>query len=264
MISWMEKRPSSEDHVVFRVGDQVAYATLDRTERRNAVTSETLDLVADFVVAASSSPDIRVVVLRGSGSTFCSGADLADGLGADGGSSTIDAANRLVTAMTSSPKPVVAVVEGVAAGVGVSIALAADITLAASDAYFLLAFTKVGLMPDGGASSLIAASVGRATTLRLALLAEPLGAAQAAAAGLIAAAVDDIDSEAERVVGVLRSGPARAFAKTKEAVNSATLGGLEQSLAAERTAQLALLSSADFASGSSAFRARRAPVFTDV
>ena len=139
------------------------------------------------------------------------------------------AANRAVRAIVALPRPVVAVVQGPAAGVGVSLALACDLVLASDKAFFMLAFTKIGLMPDGGASALIAAAIGRIGAMRMALLAERLPAADALACGLISAVypADDFDAEVDKVVSGLLSGPAVAFAKTKDAINAATLTELE-------------------------------------
>ena len=135
---------------------------------------------------------MRVVRLGGAGRGFSSGAGISAADHANPGASgtpddVLAAANRAVRAIVALPKPVVSVVQGPAAGVGVSLAIAADIVLASEKAYFLLAFTKIGLMPDGGASALVAASIGRTRAMRMALLAERLSAADAFAAGLVSA-----------------------------------------------------------------------------
>ncbi|RRQ24919.1 enoyl-CoA hydratase [Rhodococcus sp. Eu-32] len=150
---------------------------LNAPERLNAVTTEMLHTCADAVESAVHDSSIRVVVLTGAGRAFCSGAYLtnpSDGAPKCPDMSLVDAANRLTAAVVGLSKPVVCALNGVAAGLGVSIALACDIVVACEDAYFLMAFTKVGLMPDGGATLLVAASLGRARALQLALLAERL------------------------------------------------------------------------------------------
>ena len=188
-----------------------------------------------------------------------------DVAGAGPGDELILAANWVVRAITALPRPVVAVVQGPAAGVGVSLASACDLVLASDTAFFMLAFTKIGLMPDGGASALIAAAIGRTGALRMALLAERLPAADALAAGLISAVypADDFDTEVDKVVSGLRTGPAVAFAKTKLAINAATLTALEPALQRELEGQSILLKSADFREGATAFQQRRTPNFTD-
>ena len=252
-----------------RSGDQIGSVLeggvltlwLRRPDSFNALTGPMVDDLNDLVGGA---PDAgaTVVVLRAEGRGFCSGADL------QGGGATlalIDSANDLVRAIRDSPLPVVAAVQGACAGVAVPIALAADLTIASDKAFFMLAFTKVGLMPDGGASALVAASVGRATAMRMALLAERLSADEAARAGLIAAVHqhDAFESAVERVVATLSGGPVVAYARTKQAVNAATLGSLEGAFAIEREGQAGLLDADDFAEGSAAFREKRDPVFRD-
>ena len=142
------------------------------------------------------------------------------------------------------PQPVVAVVQGPAAGVGASLALACDVVLASEKAFFMLAFTKIGLMPDGGASALIAASVGRHRAMRMALLAERIPAAEAYEWGLVTAVypADQFDAEVDKVVATLVSGPAVALRKTKDAINAATLTELETALEREKQGQLVLIS----------------------
>jgi enoyl-CoA hydratase len=143
--------------------------------------------------------------------------------------------------------------------------LACDLILASDNAFFMLAFTKIGLMPDGGASALVAAAIGRTRAMRMALLAERLPAADALACGLISAVypADDFEAEVDKVVSSLLSGPAVAFAKTKDAINAATLGELEAALQRELEGQAILLRSPDFHEGAKAFQERRTPNFTD-
>lgn len=261
-----------------RAGDDIGWSLdgsvltlwLRRPDSLNAVSGAMLDDLADLVTGAVDT-DARVIVLRAEGRGFCSGADLGgDAAAADSDdfaakTATLDAGERLVTALTASPLPVVAVVQGPCAGIGVPIALAADLTLASDRAFFMLAFTKIGLMPDGGATALVAASVGRATALRMALLAERLTAEQAAAAGLIASVTPETDfaAQVDEIVARLATGPSRAYAETTGAINAATLGSLEAAFAIERARQIELLKAHDFAEGTAAFREKRDAVFTD-
>lgn len=231
--------------------------TFDRPERLNALTTELIHAAADAIEEAAGD-GTRVIVLTGTGRAFSSGADV----GADGsppGLDTVDAANRLAMVIAGSPLVVVAAVNGIAAGVGCSIALVADLAIARSSAAFMLAFTKIGLMPDGGASLLVAASVGRARAARMALLAEKVSAATALEWGLIAGVVpdDDFDAEIERVSRLLADGPPLAYSATKRVLNAVTLEQLQATLQAEREGQGALLLSADFAEGMAAFQEKR-------
>jgi enoyl-CoA hydratase len=174
-------------------------------------------------------------------------------------------ANRAIRAIVALPHPVVAVVQGPAAGIGVSLALACDLVLASDKAFFLLAFTKIGLMPDGGASALVAAAIGRIRAMRMALLAERLPAADALDWGLISAVypAEDFDAEVDKALAGLLAGPAAAFAKTKHAINAATLTELDATLDREYVGQSILLNAHDFREGTRAFQDRRTPKFTD-
>ncbi len=242
--------------------DGVLRLTFDRPDRLNALTAELIDGATAEVLAAAED-GTRVVLLTGSGRAFSSGADVGPD-GAAPGLDTLDAANRFTMAVASSPLPVIAAVNGVAAGVGCSFALAADITVAKESASFMLAFTKIGLMPDGGASLLVPAAVGRARAARMALLAEKVTATQAADWGLIAEVVadDGFDARIEGLVGQLAAGAPRALAATKAILNAATIDALPQILAAERAGQGPLLESEDFAEGMAAFQEKRAARFT--
>lgn len=242
--------------------DGVLTVTFDRPDSLNALTAELIHAAADAVEAAASD-GTRVIVLTGAGRAFSSGADV----GADGrppGLDTLDAANRLVMAVTTSPVVVVAAVNGIAAGVGCSFALAADLAVARESASFMLAFTRIGLMPDGGASLLVPAAVGRARAARMALLAERISAAQAVEWGMIAEAVPDADFDERigQIVAQLAAGPPLAYAATKRVLNAASLSLFQAILAEERDGQGPLLASADFAEGMAAFQAKRPATFT--
>ena len=238
--------------------------TMDRPGHLNALTADMADRVAEEVERAAVAEDVRVIVLAGTGPAFSAGADLS---GEDAHENfdvtSLDRANRIIRAITGSPKPVVAAVNGVAAGVGCSAALACDLVVAAESASFLLAFSRIGLMPDGGATATVAASIGRARAMRMALLAEPMAAREAYSAGLVShlAADGDFAEAVEAVVGRLTAGPPLAYAATKKAVNGATLHRLEDALERERHGQTVLLRTDDAAEGMRAFTQKRRPVF---
>jgi len=247
--------------LVVREGN-VLRLTFDKPDRLNALTADMIHAASDAVDAAAGD-GTRVIVLTGSGRAFSSGADVGPD-GAAPGFDTLDAANRFTLALTSSPLPVIAAVNGIAAGVGCSFALAADLTVARESAAFMLAFTKIGLMPDGGASLLVPAAVGRARAARMALLAEKVSATQAADWGLIAEVVADDAFEAriEELVEQLAAGAPLAYAATKRVLRAATLADLPAILDAERAGQGPLLESADFAEGIAAFQEKRPARFT--
>jgi enoyl-CoA hydratase len=249
------------------LSDGVLSVTIDRPESLNSLTTPVLAGIADAMERAAADPRVRVVRLGGSGRGFCSGAGMsADDLASAGpGTEVLAQANRAVRAIVALPRPVVAVVHGPAAGVGVSLALACDVVLASEKAFFLLAFTRIGLMPDGGASALVAAAIGRIRALRMALLAERLPAADALAWGLVSAVypAQDFDAEVDKVVSRLLAGPAVAYARTKDAINAATLTELEPTLQREFDGQAVLLRSHDFIEGATAFQEHRTPQFSD-
>lgn len=244
--------------VLIDTTDGVLAITFNRPDRLNAVNGPMLHTAAEAIEAADEA--VRVVLITGVGRAFCSGADLtAAGLGGE----TLDGANHLILAMCHSPKPVVCAVNGIAAGVGCSIAVAADITIAKSSAYFLQAFINIGLMPDGGGTELIAASIGRARANRMALLGERLTADVAAEIGLIYKSLDD-DAyivELTALVDRFAHGPTVAYGRTKAAIVANTLPNLEVTLAREREWQIALFGTEDCLEGGTAFLQKRPAKF---
>ncbi|MEB3031430.1 enoyl-CoA hydratase [[Mycobacterium] nativiensis] len=254
------------DGLSVTLADGVLSVTIDRPDSLNSLTTGVLAGIADAMEGAARDPRVRAVRLGGAGRGFSSGAGIGAEDAADGvPTEIIVEANRAIRSIVAMPRPVVAVVQGPAAGVGVSLALACDLVLASDTAFFMLAFTKIGLMPDGGASALVAAAIGRARAMRMALLAERLPAAEALEAGLISAVypAEQFDAEVDKVLAALLAGPAVAFAKTKHAINSATLTELDSALDREFVGQSVLLNSHDFREGARAFQDRRTPTFTD-
>jgi enoyl-CoA hydratase len=245
--------------------DGVLRVTFGRPEAFNALNEEmAVGLVAALDRAAVEDA-VRVVVLTGSGPAFSAGAEIAgDNPVEEFDEATMDGAATITRRITALGKPVVAAVNGIAAGVGASICFAADLAVATESASFLLAFSRIGLMPDGGSTLTVAASVGRAKAMRMALLAEVMTAREAYDAGLVShlAADDEFEATVETVLRRLAAGPPVAFAATKKAVNAATLGGLEPALERERMGQLVLFRTEDAAEGMRAFVEKRRPTFT--
>ncbi len=259
----------SIESLLVELSDGVLSLTLNRPDSLNSLSEAMLDAIGDALEQAATDPAVRVVKLAGAGRGFSSGAGISEedtaGHATGGPEAVLDAANRAVRSIVALPKPVVAVVQGPAAGVGVSLALSSDIVLASENAFFMLAFTKIGLMPDGGASALIAAAIGRIRAQRMALLAERITAAEAYDWGLVTSvhAAEALDDEVASVLTTLSTGPAVALRKTKQAINAATLTELEAALEREREGQLLLLRSDDFQEGTKAFQQRRRADFTD-
>ncbi|MGY4649148.1 enoyl-CoA hydratase/carnithine racemase [Mycobacterium sp. URHB0021] len=163
------------DDLAVALSDGVLSVTMNRPDSLNSLTAAMLTTIADTLERAHTDPRVRVVRLGGSGRGFSSGAGISEDDRANSGTAgtpgdVLDAANRAVRSIVNLPQPVVAVVQGPAAGVGAS--LDSDVVLASEKAFFMLAFTRIGLMPDGGASALIAAAVGRIRAMRMASLAE--------------------------------------------------------------------------------------------
>jgi enoyl-CoA hydratase len=232
---------------------------LDRPEKLNAVDTPMLDELSARFRGAGTDESVRAVLLTGAGRAFCSGGDLTGGETAG----AADAANRLVRAITSLAKPVVAGIHGAAVGFGCALALSCDLVVATPSAYFQLAFTRVGLMPDGGASALLPGLIGRARTARMAMTGERISAAKAFEWGMIGylTGEDDYQPVLADVLRSVSGGPTLAFGWTKRALTAATLTNLEPVQAIEAEGQSALIDTVDFREGARAFRERRAPEF---
>jgi enoyl-CoA hydratase len=246
------------------VDEGVMRVTFRRPEAFNALSEEMAVGLVEALDRAAVDDAVRVVVVTGSGPAFCAGADLTgDNPVERFDEATMDGAATLTRRITGLAKPVVAAVNGVAAGVGASLCFAADLAVATESASFLLAFSRIGLMPDGGSTLTVAASVGRARAMRMALLAEPLTAGEAYEAGLVSHLSRDEQFEAtvERVLQRLAAGPPISFAATKKAVNAAALGQLEGALDRERVGQVVLFGTEDAAEGMRAFVQKRRPTF---
>jgi len=244
-----------------RLDGGILRLTLNRPDALNALTAGMSNRLTEAFEGSRRRDEVRVVVLTGAGGAFSAGADIGGGPETFD-DSTMDRANRLIRAICSLDKPVLSAVRGVAAGYGCALALASDLVVAHESASFLLVFARIGLMPDGGTSATVAASIGRARAMRMALLAEPLSAQEAYDAGLVShLAGDDFDVLVDKLARRLEAGPPLAFAATKQAVNTATLGHLEDALAREKRGQDVLLRTADTAEGIRAFAERRRPVF---
>lgn len=251
--------------VLVEVRDQVATITLNAPDRLNAVDADMLEALTRAVRDSDADPQVRLIVLTGAGRGFCSGASLAPDSGVEEvPTDTLTAITGLIHALTRSQTLTVALVNGVAAGVGCSIAIACHYVLARESASFMLAFTKIGLMPDGASTALVAASVGRARAQRMALTAEKVPAATAFDWGLIAevAADDAYEQRAADLVATFARGATRALSTTASAINEATLTELDAALHREVHGQTALFHTADFVEGAASFREKRAAVFT--
>lgn len=256
--------PSRTELVAITVEGAVGRITLNAPERLNAVDADMLESISDGVSALGAHPDVRVITLTGTGRGFCSGAHLSAVSSLDDvGATTLDCVGRAIRTLIASRVPVLGLVNGVTAGVGFSLALATHYILATESASFLLGFNKIGLMPDGAATALVAASAGRSRALRLALTGEQISAATALDWGLIAQTCPDeqFGEVARGLEQAFANGAPLALAATTEAINAATLPALDQVLGREELGQRHLLTTDDFREGVTAFTERRAPQF---
>ena len=247
----------------------VARLRLSRPEVRNALTPELFRSLADHVRRLGADSQVRAIILTGSGSAFCSGADLA--AGASGAETPdIEAAMRenvtpLIKHIAECPKPVIAAVNGTATGGGVGLALAADIVLAARSASFICPFgPRLGLVPDAGSSWFLPRLVGHSRALGIVLLGDRISAEQAEAWGLIWQCVDDalLEETALSIAQRLAAGPTRSFAMLKQLMRSSYEHGLPEQLSLEAELQAKALGTDDAAEGIRAFLEKRAPKFS--
>ena len=265
----VERRPPS---------GAAAVVTLDRPEQLNAWNLQLgLDLRAALDELAADE-SVRAVMLTGAGRAFSSGADLAEnrdgdaeGLGGESGTSDgFDLSARLreryhpiIHAIRDMPKPVVAAVNGPAAGIGCSLALACDLIVAAESSYFLLAFVNIGLVPDGGSTAFVPARVGLARAAEMAMLGERVPAPMALEWGLVNRVVPDgeLERSAGELVERLAAGPTLSYARSKALLNRRLYADLDAQLEAEADAQRELGRSEDFVAGVVGFMSKQPPEF---
>jgi len=246
----------------------LATLTLNAPDKLNAVSRKMIAELKDCWEKLAADSSVRAVLLTGAGRGFCAGADLSDpdrdrSETADSGAALDKFFNPVIRLMRSVPKPIVAAVNGPAAGVGMSFALAADIAIAGKSASFLQAFARIGLLPDGGSTWFLPRLVGEQRARALAMLAPKISAEQAKEWGLIWDVVEDgeLMKTATDVARGLADGPTLSLARIKEAMNRASGNQLSQQLDLERDFQRELGRSEDFKEGVSAFLAKRKPAF---
>lgn len=258
------------DTVLLDVDGAVATVTLNRPAALNSLTGEAKDALGLVVTRLAADPAVRAVVLTGAGRAFCAGQDLREYAGqlqsGDPGTlrAVVEQYTPLVRALGTLPKPLVAAVNGTAAGAGASLTFAADFRIAAESATFLLAFANVGLTLDSGASWTLSRLVGHARATAMALLAEPVSATHALEMGLVNAVVPDdaVLPAARELATRLAAGPTAAYAATKQALAFAATATLEQALDREAELQHRLAGTADHRGAVAAFLRKERPTFT--
>ena len=259
----------SYENILFELRDNIARLTLNRPDKLNSFT-EAMHLEVREALNQVKEGRARVLLITGAGRAFCAGQDLADRK-TKPGENSLDLGDSIdkyyapmVRTLRSLPLPVVAAVNGVAAGAGVSLALACDLVIATKSASFIQSFAKLGLIPDTGGTFFLPRLVGTARALGLALLGDRLAAEQAAAWGLIWRCVEDeaFKDAIEELVNTLAIAPTKGLAYTKAAINSSIGLLLDKQLDLERDYMRELGNSNDFREGVTAFLEKRAPKFT--
>lgn len=266
----MSAADDATDLVLLRCEDGIAWITLNRPERLNAFAGDMRDRLADAVEASSDAPDTRVIVIRGAGRAFCAGADvdvMADLLERDDHETFarfVQAGTRVVRAIRDARQPVIAAVNGVAAGAGASLAVACDLRIASSAAQIGFTFNRIGLHPDWGATHFLPRLVGAGRAAELILGARIVKADEAERLGLFERVVpaEEFDERVAAEAAEMAARAPLALALAKRSLNDpAQRAALEEALAAEAAAQIACFRSRDVREGIAAFRERRPAAF---
>ena len=251
----------------FEIADGVATITLDRPDALNALTIPLKHELLAALDRSASDPAVRAIVLTGAGRAFCAGQDLRERL--EPGAPPLEEElreryNPIILAMRALEKPIVGAINGVAAGAGASLAFACDVRLAAEGASFLLAFGRIGLIPDSGATWFLPRLIGAGKAAELALLGDALTAGEAEELGLVTRVVpaDTLLAEAQTLAARLAGMAPRALALTKRALEQSWIARLEDQLETEAELQGIAGATADHAEGIAAFVEKRPPRFT--
>jgi 2-(1,2-epoxy-1,2-dihydrophenyl)acetyl-CoA isomerase len=247
--------------------DGIATVTLDRPDALNALTIPVKQALIAAFASLAADRAVRAIILTGAGRAFCAGQDLRERLEPDAPSLDVelrDRYNPLVRAIRAAPQPVIAAVNGVAAGAGASIAFACDLRIAADAARFVLAFGQIGLIPDSGATWTLQRLVGASKAAEIALLNETLPAEEAARIGLVTRVVPaaDLAAEARALAGRLAALSPGALARTKQALQGGAMSTFEEALELEARLQGEVGAHPDHAEGIAAFVEKRPPRFS--
>jgi 2-(1,2-epoxy-1,2-dihydrophenyl)acetyl-CoA isomerase len=243
--------------------------TLNRPEAMNAWNTQLGNDLRTAVEHAAAEESVRAVVVTGAGRAFSSGADLKAGFEPtpDGHPDVLtplrERYHPIIVGLRRMPKPVIAAVNGPAVGIGLSLALAADLVIARESAYFLLAFVNIGLVPDGGSSLFVPERVGMARAAEMAMLGERVDARKALEWGLINRVVadDDFEAEVDALAARLATGPTRSYAGSKRQLNAWLFSRMDAQLELEAEIQQESAASGDFIEGVTAFVEKRPPAF---
>jgi 2-(1,2-epoxy-1,2-dihydrophenyl)acetyl-CoA isomerase len=255
------------DGLRVEIDGPVATLTLDRPDALNALTVPVKIALREALGSVARDRSVRAVILTGAGRAFCAGQDLAERDQPDAAPLDVEVRERynpIIRALWSMGQPVIAAVNGVAAGAGASLAFACDLRIAAEEARFVLAFARIGLVPDSGATWFLPRIVGTAKAAELALVGDPVDAAEALRIGLVSRVVagTELMTEARALADRLAAGAPLALSLTKEALQRSLTIDLDQALEGEAKLQGIAGASADHVEGLAAFREKRPPRFT--
>lgn len=248
--------------ILYEVAEQVATITLNRPQVYNALSPTLIKEITEAVQAAEADENVRVVVLTAVGDkAFCSGADLKAGMAAGMtlGQSLRAGYNPMILAIRNIPKPVVCKLNGLAAGAGCSLALAADVVISADDAYLCQIFVNIGLMPDAGSTFFLPRLIGMQRAFEMTSTGRKVYAPEAAQIGLVQQAVsrEKLDETVNNIVEYYKTAPTKAIGKMKQVLNQSYYSNLEQMLELEAESQDQLGKTQDAAEGVMAFLQKR-------
>lgn len=253
--------------VLFGIENGIATITLNRPDKLNSFNRDMALELQSKLDECASLHEVRCVYITGAGKGFCAGQDLAEVVDPNGpGMQRIlrEHYNPIITRIRNMPKPVVAAVNGVAAGAGANIALSCDITVAAQSASFIQAFSKIGLIPDSGGTYHLPRLIGWQRASALMMLGDKVNATEAAGMGMLYKVFSDetFVAESQKIAATLAQMPTKALAYIKHALNYSGTNSLEAQLLLEDELQQKAAATADFKEGVDAFLGKRAPVFT--
>ena len=257
------------DSVLYTIIDQVAYIQLNRPEKYNSFNREMAFMLQGYLDKAADDNNIRSICITGKGKAFSAGQDLGEVTGDDPvpfSKILSEHYNPIISRIRNIEKPVIAAVNGVAAGAGANIALCCDVVVASSSASFLQAFSKIGLIPDSGGTFFLPRLIGFQKALAIAMLGDKVNAIDAEKMGMIYKVIDAeiFETESLNIAKTLSNMPTIGLALTKKAFNQSLNNNLEQQLQLEDELQLRSAATSDYREGVNAFIEKRLPVFKGI
>ncbi|MDD2792672.1 MAG: enoyl-CoA hydratase-related protein [Sediminibacterium sp.] len=253
--------------IEFHINNHIAFITLNRPDKLNSFNREMALLLQEKLDECAASETVRCIYITGAGKGFCAGQDLAEVVDPNGpGMKKIlsEHYNPIVARLRSIPKPIVAAVNGVAAGAGANIALACDVVVSTASASFIQAFSKIGLIPDSGGTFSLPRLIGFQRASALMMLGDKVSAADALQMGMLYKVFDDavFEGESKKLALTLSQMPTQALGYIKQALNQAVVNDLQTQLQLEDDYQQKAAATADFKEGVQAFLEKRAPVYS--